>query len=201
MTLQGTQAGMILGTAAYMAPEQARGKPVDKRVDIWAFGAVFFEMLTGRRAFDGEDVSSIIAAVIQSEPRWDGVPAQVRRLIESCLEKDPRKRLRDIGDVWRLLGDPHGPATASSPLRNVGWLVAAVLAIVAAVALWAPWRSADRPTAQPLVRLDLDLGQEVSLLPLIAPTFSSLVVSPDGRRLVFEGSPLELHQAVRATNG
>ena len=73
-----TQAGMILGTAAYMAPEQARGKPVDKRADIWAFGVVFYEMLTGRRAFEGDDVSSILAAVIQSEPRWDGVPASVR---------------------------------------------------------------------------------------------------------------------------
>ena len=103
-----TQPGMILGTAAYMAPEQARGKPVDKRADIWAFGVVLYEMLTGRRAFEGEDVSSILAAVIQSEPRWDGVPANVRRLLESCLEKDPRRRLRDIGDVWKLLDD--GPA-------------------------------------------------------------------------------------------
>src|SRR5687767_14031551 len=83
-----TQAGIILGTAAYMAPEQARGKPVDKRSDIWAFGVVLYEMLTGRRAFEGEDVSSILAAVIQSEPRWDGVPASLRRLLESCLERD-----------------------------------------------------------------------------------------------------------------
>ena len=188
VTLQGTRAGMILGTAAYMAPEQARGKPVDKRADIWAFGAVFYEMLTGRCAFGGEDVSSIIAAVIQSEPRWDGVPAQARRLIESCLEKDPRKRLRDIGDAWKLLGDAREPTAAPSPVRNVGWMVAAALAIVAAVALWAPWRSSESATAQPLVRLDLDLGQDISLQPLFAPTFSSLVVSPDGRRLVFEGS-------------
>ena len=86
-------AGMILGTAAYMAPEQARGKAVDKRADIWAFGVVLYEMLTGRRAFEGEDVSSILAAVIQSEPRWDSVPATVRRLLESCLEKDPKKTI------------------------------------------------------------------------------------------------------------
>ena len=185
---QRTQAGMILGTAAYMAPEQARGKPVDKRADIWAFGVVLYEMLTGRCAFGGEDVSSIIAAVIQSEPRWDGVPAQARRLIESCLEKDPRKRLRDIGDAWTLLGDAREPTAAVSPVRNVGWMVAAALAIVAAGALWAPWRSSESATAQPLVRLDLDLGQDITLQPLIAPTFSSLVVSPDGRRLVFEGS-------------
>ena len=100
--------GIILGTAAYMSPEQARGKAVDKRADIWAFGVVLYEMLTGRRAFEGEDVSSILAAVIQSEPRWDGVPASVRRLLESCLEKDPKKRLRDIGDVWKLLDDAAG---------------------------------------------------------------------------------------------
>jgi serine/threonine-protein kinase len=183
---EGTREGIILGTAAYMAPEQARGKPVDKRADIWAFGAVVYEMLTGRRAFGGEDASSIIAAVIQSEPRWDGVPSQARRLIQSCLEKDPRKRLRDIGDAWRLLSDAREPIAAPSPVRNVGWMVAAALAIVAGVALWAPWRSSA--TAQPLVRLDLDLGQDISLQPLLAPTFSSLVVSPDGRRLVFEGS-------------
>ncbi len=112
VTLQRTREGGILGTAAYMAPEQARGKRVDKRADIWAFGAVFYEMLTGRCAFGGEDVSSIIAAVIQSEPQWDGVPAQARRLIESCLEKDPRKRLRDIGDAWKLLGAIPEPGLA-----------------------------------------------------------------------------------------
>ncbi len=188
MAAAATQAGVILGTAAYMAPEQARGKPVDKRADIWAFGVVFYEMLTGRRAFDGDDVSMILAAVIQSEPRWDGVPANVRRLLESCLQKDPRKRLRDIGDVWKLLDD--APTSIASRSRNgrAGWMAAAALAVVAAVALWAPWRSAPRNAAQPLVRLDVDLGQDVSLLPLAVPTFSSLIISPDGTRLVFVGS-------------
>ena len=187
--VEGTREGIILGTASYMAPEQARGKPVDKRADIWAFGAVLYEMLTGRRAFGGDDASSIIAAVIQSEPRWDGVPAQARRLIESCLEKDPRKRLRDIGDAWKLLGDVAEPTAAPSSVRNVGWVVAAALAIVAVVALWAPRRSSEPAASKALVRLDLDLGQDVSLQPLVAPpTFSSLVVSPDGRRLIFDGS-------------
>ena len=133
-----TQAGIILGTAAYMAPEQARGKPVDKRSDIWAFGVVLYEMLTGRRAFEGEDVSSILAAIIQSEPRWDGVPARVRRLLESCLEKDPKKRLRDIGDVWKLLDDR--PAVPTRTPGILGWAAAGLLALLAAVALWAPWR-------------------------------------------------------------
>jgi serine/threonine-protein kinase len=188
MSVQGTQAGMILGTAAYMAPEQARGKSVDKRADIWAFGVVFYEMLTGRRAFDGEDVSTILAAVLQSEPRWDGMPANVRRVLESCLEKDPRKRLRDIGDVWRLLEDAPTPAASPSRSARVGWIAAAALAGVAAIALWAPWRTAPRDAAPPLLRLDVDLGPDVSLVPLIAPTFSSLIISPDGTRLVFVGS-------------
>ena len=101
-------------------------------------------MLTGRRAFEGEDVSSILAAVIQSEPRWDGVPASVRRLLESCLEKDPKKRLRDIGDVWKLLDDqPAVPTRTQTGI--LGWAAAGLLALLAAVALWAPWRDTPAP--------------------------------------------------------
>ncbi len=183
-----TGAGMILGTAAYMAPEQARGKPVDKRADIWAFGAVFYEMLAGRRAFEGEDVSTTLAAVLQSEPRWESVPASARRLVASCLEKDPRKRLRDIGDVWKLIDDVPTPAALSLRPTRVGWMAAAALAGVAAIALWAPWRKAPIYVAPLPVRLDVDLGSDVSLEPLVGPTFSTLVISPDGTRLVFVGS-------------
>ena len=99
LTMRQTQLGMILGTAGYMAPEQARGKPVDKRADIWAFGVVLYEMLTGRRLFDGEDVTATLAAVVMKEPDWPPVPVRARRLLRSCLEKDPKKRLRDIGDA------------------------------------------------------------------------------------------------------
>ena len=169
-----TQAGMILGTAAYMSPEQARGRSVDKRADIWAFGVVLYEMLTGRKAFDGEDVSIVLSAVIQSEPRWDGVPSRARRLLASCLEKDPRKRLRDIGDAWRLLDAEPEPASVKSRIAHVGWIAAGALAIVMAIASWAPWR-ASRSVAQPLIRLDVDLGSEISL-PLLratSPTQSS----------------------------
>lgn len=99
----GTQAGVLLGTAAYMAPEQARGKAVDRRADIWAFGAVLFEMLTGRQAFAGETVSDTIARILERQPEWDALPARtprrVRELLERCLEKDPKRRLRDIGDA------------------------------------------------------------------------------------------------------
>ncbi len=194
--ISATQPGMILGTAAYMAPEQARGKPVDKRADIWAFGVVLYEMVTGRRLFEGEDVSSILAAVIQSEPRWDGVPPRVRRLLESCLQKDPRRRLRDIGDAWKLLDDPQPPATRRSP-STLGWLAAGLLAIVAMIALWAPWRDRSAPIAQAPLRFDVDLGAQTSLVDLGRPTFSSVVISPDGTRVVYVGSvsggPTKLH--------
>src|SRR5258707_9623148 len=105
MTISPTRFGMILGTPAYMSPEQARGKPVDKRADIWAFGVVLYEMLTGERLFHGEDVTDILAAGLRHEPNFERVPAKVRRLMQRCLEKDPKKRLRDIGDVWELLDD------------------------------------------------------------------------------------------------
>ena len=98
-----TEAGMILGTAAYMSPEQARGKTVDKRTDIWAFGCVLFEMLTGRTAFAGDTITDTIAAVVTREPDWTALPASLppplRRLLTLCFEKDPKRRLRDIGDA------------------------------------------------------------------------------------------------------
>jgi serine/threonine-protein kinase len=191
MRMERTQAGVILGTAAYMAPEQAKGKSVDKRADIWAFGAVLYEMLTGRRAFEGDDMTTILAAVIHSEPRWDGVPTDVRRLLESCLEKDPRKRLRDIGDVWKLLdtqAQPTSPATRS----YIVWAAAAALAMLAVVAMFAPWRTRLVDAPRPLVALDVDLGPDVSVTPFSRPTFSSVIISPDARRIVFEG---------RATDG
>jgi len=99
LTISPTRAGMILGTAAYMSPEQARGKTVDKRADIWAFGVVLYEMLTGKRLFEGETISDTLAAVLKTEPDLTQIPAQARRLLRQCLEKDPRKRLRDIGDA------------------------------------------------------------------------------------------------------
>src|SRR5262245_33512871 len=103
LTARATQLGVILGTAAYMAPEQAKGKPVDRRADIWAFGCVLFEMLAGRRAFEGEDISDTLASVLKEEPVWSALPAdvppQVLQLLHRCLEKDPKQRLRSIGDA------------------------------------------------------------------------------------------------------
>jgi serine/threonine protein kinase len=102
LTVQGTQAGMIMGTAAYMSPEQARGAVVDKRADIWSFGVVFYEMLTGKQPFAGATVSDTLAAVLKTEPDLALIPAQVQKLLVQCLEKDAKKRLRDIDDAWRL---------------------------------------------------------------------------------------------------
>jgi serine/threonine-protein kinase len=95
---------MIMGTAGYMSPEQARAKPVDKRADIWAFGVVLFEMLSGKTTFEGETVSDTLAAVLRADIDWKQLPAstppRVRRLLQRCLERDVKKRLRDIGDAW-----------------------------------------------------------------------------------------------------
>ena len=186
-TIVATQAGLILGTAAYMSPEQARGKVVDKRADIWAFGVVVYEMLSGRRPFDGEDVSTTVAAVIQSEPRWDGIPQSMLRLLKRCLTKDPRRRLRDIGDVWELL-DVAPESTPRLRAGMAGWIAAAALAIVAATALWAPWRGSERQAERPFVQLEIDLGADVSLPALVIPTPSSIAISPDGTRLAYLAS-------------
>ena len=130
LTAHATALGMIIGTAAYMAPEQAKGKAVDKRADIWAFGVVFYEMLAGRSAFAGETVTDIIAAVVTREPEWTalpaGTPASIRRLLARCLEKDPKRRLRDIGDVRfeidetiaRGSSEPRSAESVSSPARS-----------------------------------------------------------------------------------
>src|SRR2546426_4886753 len=99
LTIEGTQAGVILGTAAYIAPEQARGATVDKRADIWAYGCVLYEMLSGKRAFAGDTVSDTLAAVLRAEPEWNTLPISTRRLIRRCLEKEPKRRLRDIGEA------------------------------------------------------------------------------------------------------
>ncbi len=121
LTARATQMGMIIGTAAYMAPEQAKGKAVDRRADIWAFGVVLYEMLTGRRAFEGEDVSTTLAAVLMKDPEWaplpKDTPPSLRRLITRCLLKDPKARLRDSAKPSRPRdeGTHSRPATALAP--------------------------------------------------------------------------------------
>ena len=187
LTMGMTQAGMILGTAAYMAPEQARGKEtVDKRVDIWAFGVVLYELLTSKRLFQGDDVGEILAKVIRDEPDLSDVPTQLTPLLKRCLEKDPKNRLRDIGDMELLLANAPTPvsSTVTSRLGRSPWIAAAVLTISLIGVSWIAWR-ATRPIEQPLkplVRLDVDLGPDVSLG---SQGGADVIPSPDGNRLVY----------------
>src|SRR5262249_12592409 len=128
ISMHATQAGVILGTAAYMSPEQARGRPVDKRADIWAFGVVLYEMVTGRKPFHGEDVGEVLAGVIKEQPSWDAVPLSLRRLLQRCLEKDPKKRLRDISGVALMLEE--SPAHVRPHTSWLPWVVAGTLGVV-----------------------------------------------------------------------
>ncbi|MEO5894133.1 MAG: protein kinase [Vicinamibacterales bacterium] len=195
LTARATQMGMILGTAAYMAPEQARGKVVDRRADIWAFGVVLYEMLTGQRAFEGDDISLTLANVLKENPKWSSLPADapasVRRLLRRCLEKEPKRRLSAIGDARLELGelDPVVAAVAPSPpvvvaarptLLSRLWPAVAAVIITAAVgaAIWP--RAAAAPGAT-LARL--------SILPppgeQLYPDSSGVAVSPDGTMVAF----------------
>jgi serine/threonine protein kinase/Tol biopolymer transport system component len=191
MTTPVTQVGVILGTAAYMSPEQARGKPVDKRADIWAFGCVLYEMLTGQLAFGGEDVAVILARVIANDTDLDSLPAAispaVQRTLELCLQKDPRKRVRDIGDVkLALAGEfetigapPEAAARASTSLRQWLWPgIAAVLAIAAGLGAIAALRP---PPALVETRLH-------TLAPFVMSPSDDFSLSPDGRYIVVGSS-------------
>ena len=198
LSIHATQAGVILGTAAYMSPEQARGRVVDRRADIWAFGAVLYEMLTGRRAFDGETVSDSLAYVITKEPNWAVLPASIpsglRRLLARCLTKDPRMRLRDIGEarvaideLGRIPADEESPATIpprSLPAwrRAVPWVVALVGSLAAAAA----WLPSPAPAPAPVRRFSVQLPRGQSLQ--TGRSFD-LVLSPDGNTIVASGLP------------
>jgi serine/threonine protein kinase len=188
-----TQAGMLLGTAAYMAPEQAKGKPADKRSDIWAFGTVLYEMLTGRRAFGGDDVTDTLAAVMKDVPKYalsPRTPRRLRHLLERCLERDVKIRLRDIGEARIELAaieagkvDEGMPPIAS---RRAAWLVGGVIVgaalTAAAMVIWAKPPSA---TLAPRARLQVILPDGVQLSPEAGGATS---VSPDGRLIVFAAS-------------
>jgi serine/threonine-protein kinase len=186
LTLGATEVGVILGTAAYMPPEQAKGKTVDKRADIWSFGVVLYELLTAERLFKGEDVSETLAQVLTKQPDWEKVPPKARRLLRDCLEKDPKQRLRDIGDAKRLVGETEA-ATASSlspsgMMGRLGWIVAGLLAVATVVGL-AGWYRAAQPLERPLkplVRLDVDLGPDA-----LATARFTAAISPDGTRIVY----------------
>jgi Tol biopolymer transport system component/predicted Ser/Thr protein kinase len=183
VTMNETQAGVILGTAAYMAPEQAKGKPVDKRADIWAFGVVLYEMLTGERMFHGETTTEVLASVLKEEPKFDRVPEKVRPLLRRCLEKDPKKRLRDIGEAMAWVENAPAAATAASRSRLgwVPWAVAAAAVVALATVSWMLW---PRETDRPLVRQDVDLGPDIFMTGPVR-FVPSVVFSPDGTRVAF----------------
>jgi len=176
-----THAGVILGTPAYMAPEQAKGRSdVDKRADIWAFGVVFYELLVGERLFSGDDLTEVLAAVVLREPSLAKVPVQFRRLLKKCLEKEPRKRLRDIGDVWDYV-DSSVPAPAEERRhRSLLWPAVTIgaLLLAAAAGYIAFWPS--DPAAPIVRRFNIPMPDKV--------TFgSNLRMSPDGRHVAFRG--------------
>jgi len=183
-----TQAGMILGTAAYMSPEQARGRSVDKRSDIWAFGAVLYEMIAGRQLFRGEDISETLASVIMKEPDLESIPPKVRQVLRRCLEKDPKKRLRDISGVALLLEqEPAAPPSASAPMHKSWlWPAVAAVAVAAAVVLGLGWYRARTatPALKPLVRLNVDLGPDVTFSSS-SISGSNVILSADGQRLAY----------------
>ena len=194
LTARGTQLGVIVGTAAYMAPEQARGRAVDRRADIWAFGVILFEMLTGKRAFEGEDVSVTLASVLKDDVKWSDLPADlppsVRRLLRRCLARDPKRRLSAIGDARLELDEPaeavvtadRSAAPRAVWRQRMPWAVAAVMAAVAAasVLFWAPWRRSPANTSP--LRISADLGLPG---PLAVNMGAAAVISPDAKLAVF----------------
>ena len=208
LTAHATALGMIMGTAAYMAPEQAKGKTVDRRADIWAFGVVLYEMLAGRAAFAGDTVTDIIAAVVTREPDWTALPAatpaSIRRLLARCLERDPKRRVRDIGDVRleideaiaRGSSDARPAESVTGPARSGTWqtgkLAWAVLggALGAALAAGLAW-SGVWPRTRPSESHPL----RVSIVHTEGSEVAAPAISPDGRRIAYrarrgDGMPL-----------
>jgi Tol biopolymer transport system component len=197
LTSTGTVAGTILGTASYMSPEQAKGKPVDRRADIWSFGVVLFELVSGRRLFEGESISETLAAVLMKDPDWSALPsntpARVRRLLQRCLTRNPKNRLQDIGDARIYLqevlaGDDEAvevDAIGSAPSwsrRALPWLGPGLLLGLAVG--WGVVSLRDKPRANaeagPIMRFAIQAAQSVDVI-------SNLAASPDDRYVVYEG--------------
>jgi Tol biopolymer transport system component len=192
LSIHATEAGLILGTAAYMSPEQAAGKSVDKRSDLWAFGVVLMEMLTGRQVFKGETVSHVIAAVLKDEPDWaalpSGTPASIHRLLHRCLEKDLKKRLRDATVARIEIDDAGNRQEPPSPTRRTAQLWATALAlavgmITAGTAVWLVTRNAVTSVPANVVRFAVHDNDQV----IVSRVQGDMALSPDGRSLAFVG--------------
>jgi hypothetical protein len=194
LTYAGTNAGVVLGTAAYMSPEQARGKNVDRRSDIWSFGCVLYECLSGRPLFDGDTVSDLIAKILQTEPDWSALPAQtparVRTLLARCLTKDPKQRLRDIGEARITLADtaPDAPTPpgGSAARGNNRWPMWAALVIVASLIVGFAARFLSHAPAAVPVALSIMLPKGTRLDGGVENGL--LAITPDGTGVAFTAS-------------
>jgi serine/threonine-protein kinase len=200
LTMHATQAGVILGTAAYMSPEQAKGRAADKRSDVWAFGCVLFEMLTGKKPFEGEDVSDTLAAVLRAGPDWTALPATtppyIRTLLRRCLQKDPQRRIPHIGiarieidegpAIVESLASAERPGKRANPwLRTAPWAIAA---IAAAVAAWLAFRPAPAVPPHAVTRFPVVLPPNTVLNIGANQGSLALALSPDGSRLAYTAS-------------
>ena len=198
ITAQMTEPGVILGTAAYMSPEQARGRSVDRRADIWAFGCVLYECLTGKRAFQGETVSDTLAQILKGEPDWGVLPANtptaLRALIRRCLQKDSKRRLRDIGDARIEIDEAASLPTEESARTQqfrLGWALLFATAVLAAGTLIGVLieRSLRKPATAQVIRAIVPLPAGMMLTRTQGPIRTEVALAPDGSSLVFSASP------------
>jgi len=193
ISIHATEAGVLLGTAAYMSPEQARGRPLDKRTDVWSFGCLLFELLTGQRPFAQSTITDTLAAIVRGDPDWSLLPAdtppRIRALIKRCLQKDRKTRLRDMGDALLEIDDaiaqPHEAmaAAATAPAARgtrAPWVLASALTIVVAALAWALWSRGGGDA--PVARFTIDLPGGIAVAFDDRPVAA---ISPDGTRLVF----------------
>ncbi len=181
-----TRPGVILGTAAYMSPEQARGKSVDKRADLWAFGCILYECLAGRRAFEGETITETLAAILKSDPDWQAlpetVPSNIRFVLRRCLEKDGNRRLQNAADVRILIEDSFDAGESTKPARRsrLAWSLAAAFLVTTLALSLSHFRSKEPAVAEP-VRFEIEPRT-------VLDWSGAFAVSPDGRHLAFSGT-------------
>jgi eukaryotic-like serine/threonine-protein kinase len=188
LTMGATAVGTILGTAAYMAPEQAKGKTADKRSDIWSFGVVVYEMLTGQRLFQGESVVEILGGVLNKDPDISPAPPRVHKLFSWCLQKDRKQRLASISDARLILNEPTPSMSrdreGADKRSRLPWIVAAAFAVITAVSTWMLWPQQPPPLVP--MRFTVAMPEGVQLPP-VNPARPTVTVSPDGRYLAFTG--------------